>query len=338
VLSLSLFDSPELVTCDTKATLYSAAIASPAIARLSHSSGLAISENEQLQQIAGLVADVQTLDTLQELGMPLSEQLVNAVALSGRLNILQHLLTDQHCPRPSILSHYAAGSGSISMLNWLKAQSWCVFDKHTCAGAAWFGHLEALQHLRDAQSQCEWDIEHIACSAARSGDIETVKWLQQQQAVVIGAETLSRAAGAGQIAMRIGCEWDVDACSAAAESGQLDTLRWLRENGCPCDIREVCSAAADGDSTDILDYIVDQDEVLDAEMLTEALNSAGASGSLAAAKWLRLHGAQWPSVLEFEDQQWEDYMITWARAEGCTSPVPELVVVANADDNNNDEA
>ena len=52
--------------------------------------------------------------------MPLSETVVNAAALSGRLSILQQLLSEQQCPRPTNLSHFAAHRGSINMLDWLR--------------------------------------------------------------------------------------------------------------------------------------------------------------------------------------------------------------------------
>jgi hypothetical protein len=75
-----------------------------------------------MQMVAGLHADVETLTALLELGMPLTDAVVNAVALSGRLNILQHLFTKHHCPLavPDVLSFNAARSGSIIMLDWLR--------------------------------------------------------------------------------------------------------------------------------------------------------------------------------------------------------------------------
>jgi hypothetical protein len=83
--------------------------------------------------------------------------------------------------------------------------------------------------------------------------------------------------------------------------------------------------AARHDYTNILDYVVEHGEVLSAELLTTELNTAGASGLLYTAQWLRQHGAQWPAVLSVGEapftQQWSDDAIAWARAEGCTSPV-----------------
>jgi hypothetical protein len=245
-------------TCGPTTTFYSAAVASPATAGLAACCGLAISEqNYNLHVAAGLTADIQTLAALFELGMPLNRTVVCAVALSARLEVLQHIGTLQQCPRPFALSQYAARSGSIVMLNWLRDESWCTFDQCTCAGAAEGGHLSLLQHLRS--EGCEWDNKQIACYAASSGSIEVVDWLRQQQGVIINARTLASAARAGHIAMceylrSVGCDWDTDACWWAADWGHLDTLHWLREHGCPWDTSEVRFNALYSGKRHILNY------------------------------------------------------------------------------------
>jgi hypothetical protein len=58
----------------------------------------------------------------------------------------------------------------------------------------------------------------------------------------------------------------------------------------------VCVAAATNGFTDILDYLINDGEALDADLLTDALNGAGSNSKLQAAQWLRQRGAQWPAV------------------------------------------
>eukprot|EP00953_Heterococcus_sp_UTEX-ZZ885_P019956 11147-Heterococcus_DN1.PRE.3 len=254
--------------------------------------------------------------------------LVQAVALTGRLEVLQHLLADQHCPRPNDVSHYAARSGSISMLKWLKTQSWCEFDGFTCTGAVRARHLAALEYL--LSEGCQWNKVYISSEAASSGSIEVVECLRQQQGVEFNEGALIVAAGAGHTAMcaylrSIGCDWDVDACTAAAY-GRLETLCWLRANGCPWIVSDAFIGAARNGSTDILDYVIQQGEVLSAELLTEALNAAGMYNKLQAAQWLRQHGAEWPAVLGYNEEdhveRWSGESLAWARANGCTAPIP----------------
>jgi hypothetical protein len=316
----------KLVTCQPNTTLCSAAFVSPATAGLACACGLQICINESMQMVAGLHADVETLTALLELGMPLTDAVVNAVALSGRLNILQHLFTEHHCPLavPDVLSFNAARSGSIIMLDWLRKKSFCEHDDFTCTGAAIAGCLAALQHL--INEGCDWDRVYIPCYAASSGCIEMMEWLQQQHGAQFDEDAMAYAAGAGQTAMcqylrSMSCAWDTTACGRAASAGHLDVLRWLREQGCPWDVNEVCIEAANNELIVILDYLIEAGEELDAELLTDALNLAGSRNKLLAVQWLRQHGAQWPAVLKHGTQQWSGESLAWARAEGCTSPV-----------------
>jgi Ankyrin repeats (3 copies) len=341
LLKLSL-DSDDgdyaLVSCGPKVTLYSAAVASPATVRLAGACGLR--KHAQLQVIAGLRADVQTLAVLQELGMGHHDMLLQAVALSGRLEVLQHLVRERQCRKLTMLSHYAARSGSISMLNWLRTQSCCVFDASTCAGAARGGRLDALKHLRG--EGCDWCEQDIAYWAARSGNIEVVEWLRQQQGIRFGATALAAAAYAGHIPMcahlrSIGCDWDANTCYHAVLCNHIETLRWLRDNGCAWDLKRVCMCAAVNGFTNILEYILEyileQGEVLDAQLLAIAMNHAGCGGQLQAAQWLRQHGARWPDLLGYDEHdRWSDGMIAWARAEGCTAPIATTLADNDDDD------
>eukprot|EP00953_Heterococcus_sp_UTEX-ZZ885_P011835 6835-Heterococcus_DN1.PRE.1 len=86
------------------------------------------------------------------------------------------------------------------------------------------------------------------------------------------------------------------ACREAARYGHMSTLRWLRENGCQWKVRDVCIDASRNGHTNVLHYVIQQGEVLDAELLTDALQIAGAYDQLRAAQWLRQHGAEWPTV------------------------------------------
>jgi hypothetical protein len=151
------------------------------------------------------------------------------------------------------------------MLQWLKVQTWCTFDTFTCTGAAQRGQLAALKHLRS--EGCEWIAGIIVCEAARAGSIEQMQWLRQQQEIEITALTLAYAADRGQTTIcehlrSIGCDWDASACCYAAANGHFETLRWLRASGCPWTVSAVCAGAAQLGSTDILDYVIEQGELL----------------------------------------------------------------------------
>jgi hypothetical protein len=116
VKKVRCINGARLAKCAANTTLYSAAVAAPAIASLARSCGLEISENNKLQHIAGMLADVETLATLRELDMPLNKRLVDAVAESGRLGILQQLLSEQHArdPLASVTVLLAAAASACS--------------------------------------------------------------------------------------------------------------------------------------------------------------------------------------------------------------------------------
>eukprot|EP00953_Heterococcus_sp_UTEX-ZZ885_P027066 14566-Heterococcus_DN1.PRE.1 len=76
----------------------------------------------------------------------------------------------------------------------------------------------------------------------------------------------------------IGCTWRAKACTAAAQGGHPDTLRWLRQHAC-------------AGCTGIRDYVIEQGEVFDADVLTDVVLFADISNQQQVVEWLRRHGA-----------------------------------------------
>jgi hypothetical protein len=292
VLSVRLNDNTTLVTCGAKTTLLSAVVASPARVRLARDAGLAAGENEKLQVVAGLHADMETLAALRELGMPLSLIVFKGIALAGRSSIMQQLLPEEQCPRSHSVSRYVARRGSI--INWFIAKNQTGLDDDTCARAAVPSQLVGPLFV-EAWS---WhSTQGFASTAASDNSIEYERWLQHKQCVEPDVSVMALATSAGHIAVcedlrSIGCAWNSDVCSHAAVRDRLGTLRWLRNHGCPWDVFEVCIGAACSGSTDILDYVTEQGEVLDADLLTVALGLADRCKEPRAVEWLRQHGAQ----------------------------------------------
>eukprot|EP00953_Heterococcus_sp_UTEX-ZZ885_P005570 3466-Heterococcus_DN1.PRE.1 len=254
-------------TYSRETTLYRSVVASPERVRLVRSYGLELHNKENLHIVAGLHADIETLAALRAIGMPISENVVNAAALSGRLDILQYLVKDQRCAKPRNLSHFAARSGSISVLRVLREEHACVFNEQTCTGAAAGGYLDALKHLRN--SGCPFATRSIARDAACGGSVEALDWLRQQQP---GQQTITPPCE--HLRSIYGCPLTEEACDLSAATGAVDALRWLKEHGCPWRVRNVCLCASGNGSTDVLDFIIEQGEVLHAELLTTALSMA----------------------------------------------------------------
>jgi hypothetical protein len=162
--------------------------------------------------------------------------------------------------------------------------------------------------------------------AARSGSVLLMQYLRGYGAELT-ADTMEEAAQEGHTELCAylhsqQCPMDTRATTAAANAGHASILRWLRSHGCPWQAdHRICVVVAAGGAVDALDYLVEQGIVMVASTLTDMLNAAGARNKLAAAQWLRLHGAAWPRVLaEPHGSAWRGAELLWARAEGCQAP------------------
>jgi hypothetical protein len=114
-------------------------------------------------------------------------------------------------------------------------------------------------------------------------------------------------------------------CAEAARNGHCSTLRWLRQRGCPWRANNIHATAAQGGSVEAFVFLQQQGIVFTSRVLRQVLRIAGACNKLAAAKWLRQQGAQWPAALRWTGKVWPDDALEWARAEGCISPIVEPI-------------
>jgi hypothetical protein len=218
----------------------------------------------------------------------------------------------------------ASKAGNLEVLRYLHEQG-CPWHYDTCGVAAASGDLEQLKWLHEHGAPLDEETAEIAASG---GSVVIFEWLLQQQGVVFDAATMQAAAAKDHLQLcqwlrEHGCPWSAQACSAAAHSCAFDTLDWLLDSGCPCDaeqigIRAVVRGGAEAFCK--LHYLLKRGLLSDTPLLTGLLQTAGANNNLAAAKWLRRHGAAWPEILEGPDGglSWASELVQWARAEGCT--------------------
>eukprot|EP00953_Heterococcus_sp_UTEX-ZZ885_P017915 10021-Heterococcus_DN1.PRE.1 len=225
-------------------------------------------------------------------------------------------------------SREAAFHGHLNVLQLLhiKGHKW---HKDTALYALIAGRLDTLQWL--GEHGCAYDVTTMTSKAAYYGHVHILDWLLTLQ---LDAVVMQAAAKGGQLRMcqhlrSIGCDWDHTVSCAAAEHGHIHVLVWLRASGCPCEYTVLALCAASGGSTAMMQHILEQSalqfEFTHAEVLIAMLLSAGASSKVAAAKWLRQQGAEWPPVLSITMDSmmynWQGDVLQWARAEGCTSPI-----------------
>jgi hypothetical protein len=342
ILTVDCWKGIKQIECDWRTTLASAVFQWDD----GRQRGIDGDRSVTLQHTAILHADVPTLALAEKLGMTVDAETVSGAADSGHESIVNYLIKERHCAMPSYAGDYAAETGNLGMLKCL-SQNKYIFTRDTCSLAAAAGHLSALQYILhslevdDRQVISDWFSLLSVASAAHSGNIEMVQWLQQRYGWKLGRSVMATAIRSGQTAM---CQYLISQqqhplcffdCVEAASCGHLDTLMWLCEQGCSMmyDPEAMLHAAAKGGCTAVMEYVLQQGVVSeyvlqkgvvsDSAHLTDMLQAAGAYKRLAAAQWLRQQGAEWPDSLTYywrgRCKRWKGEVLAWARAQGCTA-------------------
>jgi hypothetical protein len=278
-----------ILTC-AKTTLHSSVFTSTSRVRLAHESGLDYT-TQTCQSAAGSYADVATLGTAHELGMQYTAITMLAAGRCSKLLEVQYLHS-QGCPWPSGLLEEAAAMGDFELVRW------------------------CYEH------GCPWDASRAAIYAAHSSNVELMEWVLQQPGTQLCMNAMCVAVWQSSAAMcqylhTQQCPWSHTSTWHAAYKGDADLVRWLIDNGCPFHARELCMAAAQGGSVEVLYCLQQQDILTSAALLIASLSTAACYSQLAAAQWCREHGAEWPAALS--QREWRGELLQWARAEGCTS-------------------
>jgi hypothetical protein len=279
------------VTCVPQMTLYSSVFASPSRVIHAYLSGLDGS-SRAYQLAAGKFADIKTLAKAHQLGMQYTGEVMIGAAQCNKLAEVQFLCF-HNCTRPMWLLEVAARSGHFELLRW------CY--EHGCRFAAAY---EAPHH------------------AAKSGNLELMVRVRQHTTTQLNRNVMSAAALRGHTAMckylyTQQCPRDSWSTRCAAIGGHIDCFRWLLANGCPWEARQLCMAAAEGGSVEVLAHLQEQGTMTSSTaMLTEMLREAGRHDKLDALKWLRGAGAEWPSAAHTLST-WSEEVLAWAIAAGC---------------------
>jgi hypothetical protein len=276
------------ISCASAMTLFSCAFASPSRVKLALESGFDCT-SVACKYAAGKLADVATLAAAHGLGMLFIAATMAGAAECNKLAEVQYLHS-QGCAWPAWLLNTAASSGYFELVRW------CY--EHSCPWAA---------------------IALAPRYAAENGTVELMAWMLQQPGIQLSAHVMHTAVSKNHKSMckflrAQRCPWDKESTNNAARSGRVKLLRWLVDNGCPWEARHLCLSAAQGGSLKVIIYL-QQDGILSGvPVLTDMLGRAGQHEKLAAAKWLREQGAQWPT--DFINGPWTGEVLAWARAEG----------------------
>jgi hypothetical protein len=111
-------------------TLYSAVFASASRVQLAYDISLSF-EDVNMQRMAGRVGDVCTLQVAHKLGLQLTDYVLIGIVEAASVPKLEWLHTQQGYELPEYISRYAATSGSIDTLRWLKEHG-VAFTAEAC--------------------------------------------------------------------------------------------------------------------------------------------------------------------------------------------------------------
>lgn len=197
----------------------------------------------------------------------------------------------------------------------------CCWEQYLFSEAARFGQIKVFQYGLD--HNLTWDNSGVAASAAKSGQVNVLEWMQCH-----GAENLNFR----------------DCAQEGARSGQVTVLEWLQKKGIPLEDIESCFCnAANYGHINVLDWLLNHGfclsrSLMDSaarfghiklmkialkrgnEMTTKTCAIAAFYGKLNALQWLRTNGCQWDNnVIHWaeENDNWE--VLDWARTNDCPS-------------------
>jgi hypothetical protein len=174
---------------------------------------------------------------------------------------------------PQSLCDYAAVSGSIEVLTWLRARG-RVFTADAARVAAQNGHITVLQFLKlhgypfDVRATaaaaahddvaalrwlhehgCPWRAFELCEAAAANNRVQILQYVLAQAPRVLSLEFMMAAVAEGHLdACRLlleqGCSLHSVCCDIAVEHRHMSTFRWLLEKGCPCSVESIWLDAA----------------------------------------------------------------------------------------------
>jgi hypothetical protein len=188
-----------------------------------------------------------------------------------------------------------------------------------------FRYVGGGDHLYVGGVSRRWRGRYMQYCAEVSSSKRVKKLLTGQRNVLISASRLQLALSSGlAVAGWTFDPWSCDAeleCTRSLEPQQVLTLlQWLHSSSCPWGENSVLMNASRGGSVAMLEWLQTVTAPWSADSKTRMLTRAASTSSLAAAKWLRAQGAEWPSKSGKSEghrsPRWSLAAVQWAIASG----------------------
>jgi|GEM_PF-2388217 len=196
-------------------------------------------------------------------GARLKDRICDFAAQGNQFQLLQLLHSKGFSVETSM--SYAASTGNLEMLNWLKQQG-AHIDGVTYYSAIQNGHFHVVTWA-EPLFRFKGNIVQLGAAAER-GNLDILQWAHKK-----------------------GCYLHAEFIHRAARGGHQSVIDWLVENGCNKNLTDtlVCAAAARGGNLDILKWARAQGYVWDSRTCLEAARA----GSIPVLEWARSEGCPW---------------------------------------------
>ena len=250
-------------------------------------------------------------------------------AIPGLLNdiVIAHVLRSENFNDPADVARLKAVSHAMHDA---VAATGCALSKLCVQEAVLLGCLSAVERLLRRGILHEREREYLCHAAARSGQLEKLMLLRENNKPW-DEITCAAAACGGHIEViqwlrANGCPWDVHTCRSAAICGQLEVLQWARANGCPWD-EYVCGNATFAGHLEMLRWARENGCPWDERICARAAYG----GHFEVLQWARANGCPWNAVTcKAAANGGHLEVLKWARANGCPWSWPHCVSVAQA--------
>jgi hypothetical protein len=198
-------------------------------------------KHKHLNDGAAAAGDLAKLKFLyKKMKCPLVEdEVIVSAAQSGSVPLLQFLVKEGCLIADDTLAA-AASAGSIPVLEYLLEHEEETTVRHDwLSDAALSGHLHVLRWAadNDTESAIEWNDRSICSSAAQSGSIEMMQFLQEKGANLAEHNVTSDAG------------WEEESVTTKAARGERKEMLWLKQQG----IVPTVHAMRDAAELDMLD-------------------------------------------------------------------------------------
>jgi len=189
---------------------------------------------------------------------------------------------------------------------WTKATSsvgrlmWAVDDMHATPKESWFytavddGCLSVFLQLMTQYSSIPYKLETFTLLAVRSGHLDILQWLHNNNMLTLSKHAMYLAAPHGSSLIswlrERKCPWNEYACENVAKYGDLSTLQWLRAQDppCPWSEKDMFISVIEGGCIPMFEWLKKQCLWKEEYALDYSFcEVAAVHGHLSALQWLR---------------------------------------------------